>query len=154
VISKPTTPQLIDAACAELTAKVAPAIADPSTRIVLDMAVAVLQGAARRSANELAWMREEADAIEQLAAEFAAELPDAAALAEGLAAYRDARTASLYLAEAQADYERASELLSRVAEAAYASGDPARKAAVRALYDQRMANEKAVIGVFLAAGRE
>jgi hypothetical protein len=154
VISKPTTPQLIDAACAELTAKVAPAIADPSTRIVLDMAVAVLQGAARRSANELAWMREEADAIERLAAEFADELPDAVALGEGLAAYRDARTGSLYLAEAQADYQRASELLSRVAEAAYASGDPARKAAVRALYDQRMANEKAVIGVFLAAGRE
>ena len=125
MISQPTTQQLIDAACAELTGKVAPAVSDASARVVIDMAVAVLQGAARRSASELAWMREESDAIEAVADQFSAELPDADGLAEALAAYRAGKTDSLYLADAQASYARASELLACTTEAAYASGDAA-----------------------------
>ena len=152
MISKPMTPQLIEKACAELEDKVGPAL-DGATQVVLDMALAVLGGAARRSASELAWMAEESDAIEEVAARLVRELPDATALAESLAAYRDAKTDSLYLADAQADYERASEVLSCAAEAVYADGDPDRKAAVHRLYDQRMANENAVIGAFLAVGR-
>ena len=35
MISKPTTPQLIDAACTELETKIAPAVADPATKIVV-----------------------------------------------------------------------------------------------------------------------
>jgi len=153
MISKPTTPQLIDAACTELETKIAPAISDPATKIVVDMALAVLRGAAIRSANEVAWMREEAEAIDALAARLVAELPDATDLAEAHRAYTDGRTGSLYLADVLADYERASEVLSRAAEAAYRDGSAERIAAVRQLFDQRMANEKTVIGEFMAAGR-
>jgi hypothetical protein len=144
---------LIDAACAELEGKVAPAVADPATRVVLDMALAVLKGAAIRSANELAWMREESEAVDALAGRLVAELPGATGLAEAHAAYTSAKTHSLFLDDVLADYERASEVLSRAAEVAYVDGSPEQIAAVRALFDQRMANEKTVIGVFMAAGR-
>jgi hypothetical protein len=153
MISKPTTPQLIDAACVELETKVAPAITDAATKVVVDMTLAVLRGAAVRSANELAWMRAEAAAIEILARKLTSELPDATALAAALLDYAEAKNDSLYLADVLADYERASEVLSCAAEAVYADGDSGRIAAVRGLFDDRMANEKAVIGVFMAAGR-
>ena len=153
MISKPTTPQLIDAACTELETKIAPAVSDPATKIVVDMALAVLRGAAIRSANEVAWMREEANAIDALAERLVADLPDATELADAHRAYTDGRTGSLYLADVLADYERASEVLSRAAEAVYRDGSADRIVAVRHLFDQRMANEKTVIGEFMAAGR-
>jgi len=153
MIAKPSTPHLIDAACAELTKKVAPVITDPTVKIALEMAIAVLQGASRRSANELAWMREESDAIEVVALRLVTELPAATELVDALADYTGGRSDSLYLADAQASYERASQLLSAATEVVFTDGDPGRIAAVMALYDQRIANENAVTGVFVAAGR-
>jgi hypothetical protein len=153
MIAKPTTPQLIDAVCAELNAKVAPELGDGTTRVVLEMAMAVLQGAAIRSANETAWMREEEAAIAELASRLVAELPDASSLSDALDAYRSNRSDSLYLADVLADYERAGEVLSCAAEAAYADGDAGRIEAVQQLFADRMAHENAVIGSFQAAGR-
>jgi hypothetical protein len=153
MISKPTTRQLIETACSELTTRVAPALINGADRVVLEMAVAVLSGAAVCCANELAWMQEEADAIEGVATRTVAELPAATSLAAALRAYADAKTDSRYLAEAQANYARASEVLSCLAEAAFADGDPIRLAFVKVLFDQRMANENAVTGQFLAIGR-
>jgi len=153
MISQPTSPQLIEAACAELSTKVAPFVTDPAARVVLDMTVAVLQGVARRSGNELAWMREEADAIEETARQFVADLPDASALASALQAYLDAKSDSRYLADALTAYERAGEVLSCAIEAAYADGDAERKTTVRRLIDQRMTNETSVIGQYVGVGR-
>ena len=153
MISKPTTHQLIDAVCTELDTKVAPAVADATAKLVLDMAMAVLKGVGVRSANELAWMREEADAIESVARRLVAELPDATDLREALQSYLDIKSDSRYLARAEEEYERAGEVLSRAVEAAYADGDADRKAAVRALVDQRMANEFAVVGQYVGVGR-
>jgi hypothetical protein len=153
MISRPTTEQLIDAICTELTSKVAPAVNDPTVQVQLDMAVAVLKTAAVRSANELAWMQEERDAIEAAARELLDAVPDAQELAAALDAYANAKTNSLYLADAQADYARASEVLSCAIEAAYASGDTGHIATVNRLVDQRHANQQAVTGQFMAAGR-
>lgn len=153
MISKPTTQQLIDAVCTELGTKVAPAVTDPTAKLVLDMAMAVLKGVGVRSANELAWMREESDAIEDVARRLVAELPDATHLREALESYLELKSDSRYLARAEEEYERAGEVLSRAVEAAYADGDPDRKAAVRALVDQRMANEFAVVGQYVGVGR-
>ncbi len=133
MISKPTTPQLIEAVCVELETKVAPTITESTAQVALAMATAVLRGAAVRSANELAWMKEEADAIEQAADGLVGSLPDSGALAEALEDYRAKRSGSLYLQDALDDYARASEVLSRAVEAAYADGNPARKAEVAAL---------------------
>ena len=123
MISKPSTAQLIEAVNAELASKVSPELDAGTTRVVLDMAMAVLQGAATRSANELAWMREEEQAVAD--ERLVAELPSATGLAEAYRVYTDNRSDSLYLAGAMADYERVSEVLSCAAEAVYAEGDPA-----------------------------
>jgi hypothetical protein len=153
MISNPTTKQLIDAICIELADKVAPAINDPTVRIQLDMAISVLQTTAMRCANELAWMQEEREAIEATAGQLVAALPNDDGLVKALSAYVDAKTASLYLDDAQADYARASEVLSCAIEAAYASGDPDHIAAVGRLVDQRHANQQTVTGQFMALGR-
>jgi hypothetical protein len=153
MISNPTTKQLLDAICIELTNKVAPAINDPTVSVQLDMAISVLQTTAMRCANELAWMQEERDAIEATADQLLAALPDSDGLATALSAYVDGKTGSLYLDDAQADYARASEVLSCAIEAAYASGDAEHIAAVGRLVDQRHANQQAVTGQFMAVGR-
>jgi hypothetical protein len=153
MIAKPSTAQLIEAVNAELASKVSPELDAGTTRVVLDMAMAVLQGAATRSANELAWMREEEQAVAAVAERLIGELPDATGLAAAFRNYADHRSDSLYLADALADYERISEVLSCAAEAVYADGDPGRIAAVQELFDQRLANENAVIGAFQAVGR-
>jgi len=153
MISRPTTEQLINAICAELGSKVAPALSDPTIKVQLEMAVTVLQTAAVRSGRELAWMQEERDAIEETARQLVAALPDATELAEALSAYDEGKTNSLELADAQADYARASEVLSCAAEAAYASGDAGHVKAVIRLMDQRHSNQQTVTGQFMAAGR-
>ena len=155
MISRPTTQQLIDAICIELGNKVAPTITDPVIQIQLEMALSVLQTAAVRSGNELAWMHEEREAIEETARQMLEALPDASAapLQEALQAYTDGLTDSLYLEEAQQDYARASEVLSRAIEAAYESGDAGHIDAVGRLMDQRHANQQSVTGQFMAAGR-
>ena len=153
MISRPTTQQLIDAICIELESKVAPAVSDPVVQIQLEMALAVLKTTAARSGSELAWMQEERDAIEQTARQMLDSTPDPEPLREALQAYTDGLTNSLYLEDAQADYARASEVLSRAIEAAYESGDAEHVAAVGRLMDQRHANQQAVTGQFMAAGR-
>ena len=153
MISKPSTAQLIEAVNAELASKVSPELDAGTTRVVLDMAMAVLQGAATRSANELAWLREEEQAVAAVAGRLVEELPSATGLAEAYRVYTDNRSDSLYLADAMADYERVSEVLSCAAEAVYTDGDPGRIAAVQELFDQRLANANAVIGAFQAVGR-
>ncbi|MGA9277346.1 hypothetical protein [Ilumatobacter sp.] len=153
MISRPTTQQLIEAICIELDDKVAPAVTDPTVQVQLEMAIAVLKNVAVRSGNELAWMQEERDAIEQTARELVDAMPDAAPLREALQAYEDGLTNSLRVADAQQDYARASEVLSCAIEAAYGSGDPQHVAAVMELMDQRHANQQAVTGQFIAAGR-
>ena len=153
MISRPTTKQLIDAVCKELADKVGPAITNPVAKVQLDMAISVLQTTAVRSANEIAWMREERDAIEDAARQLLGALPDAATLADAFQSYLDGKRDSLYLDEAQADYARASEVLSCAIEAAYASGDDAHIATVSTLIDQRHANQQAVTGQFMALGR-
>ena len=154
MISRPTTPQLIDAMCIALSNTVAPAITDPTVQVQLAMAISVLQTTSVRSGNELAWMQEERDAIEETAGRLLQALPDATALSEALTTYVNGKTGSLYLDVAQGDYARASEVLSCAIEAAYASGDADHIAAVGRLIDQRHANQQTTTGQFTALGRE
>ena len=153
MISRPSTRQLIDAMCTELSSRVAPALTDPTAQVQLAMAITVLQTSAVRSANELAWMQEERDAIEEGARSILEAFPDASALSAALATYLDNRTNSLYLDDAQADYARASEVLSCAIDAAYASGNADHIATVGRLIDQRHANQQKVTGQFTALGR-
>jgi hypothetical protein len=154
MISKPTVPQLLQTMKVELAEKIAPALTDPTHTVAVTMMGAILDAISVRVENELAWMREESAAIEAAAAEFVARHPSSAAVADALDQYRSNVTDSLRLSAAQADYDRASEVLSCLADAAYGMGDSDGVAAVERLVDQRLATELAIVGTFVAAGRD
>jgi hypothetical protein len=153
MIAKPTTVQLIEAARHDLQERVAPFVTDPVANVALQMSILVLGSAMVRAEHELPWMLEEADEIETVARRLVTRLPSAEALSEALWDYEQRRTAGRNIAEVTARYERASELLSRAAEAAYEAGDPAAIREVMALFEQRRDHQNAVTGGYGAVGR-
>jgi hypothetical protein len=152
MISQPSTPVIVEVVCAQLESKVGPVLDGP-TRIVLDMALGLLRAAAVRSAHEIGWMREEGVEIESTARRLLDQFTEREPLVEALLAYDAAKRDSRHLDDAQAEYEQASEVLSRLAEAAYGSGRPDLIAEITRLYRQRIDHANAVTGVFVAAGR-
>ena len=106
------------------------------------------------SENEIAWMLEECAAIEAAADRLLSSLPDTGALGEALTTFRANRAETMHLSAVAADYGRCSEVLSRLAEGAYAAGDDDAIATVQELIDGRLATEQAAIGEFIAVGRD
>jgi hypothetical protein len=146
MITAPTTAQLLNVVRQELAEKVAPAVTDPQVATSLHMIDHILRTLAVRAEHELGWMGEEMSAIENVASRVAAsDLPGAASVAEALEEFRANMSPGLHAAEVAADYNRASEVLSRIVEATFASGGELR-AAVNVLLDQRLAHETDVIG--------
>lgn len=146
MITAPTTAQLLNVVRQELAEKVAPAVTDPQVATSLHMIDHILRTLAVRAEHELGWMGEEMSAIENVASRVAAsDLPGAASVAQALEEFRANVSPGLHAADVAADYNRASEVLSRTVEATRAdTGDL--RAAVNVLLDQRLAHETAVIG--------
>jgi hypothetical protein len=134
MIAQPTTEQLIEAVRLDLRERVAPCVSDPTARAVLEMSIAVLGSAAVRSAHELDWMLEEIEAIEARAGEPGEGPP-------------------VDVTAVRARYARASELLARLADAAYDAGDADAIAGVWALLEQRREHQNLVTGGYTAVGR-
>lgn len=153
MITAPTMPQLLETIRDELGDKVMPHVDDAPTKVAIEMMQAVLNALIERAENEFAWMFEEMAAIEAAAGEMGPGL-GSAALDTALAEFQGNRTESMTLSAVTADYQRASEVLSCLGEAAYASGDAAAIDKVQGLIDARLATETAAIGEFIAAGRE
>ncbi len=154
MISQPSIPRLLESIRDELGDKIKPALADPTLRVNVDMMMAVLNALVIRTEHEIDWMRAEAATIETAADRLLPTLADSAAADAALAAYRSQRTDSLVLSDVQGDYDRASEVLSCLAAAAYAAGDPAAIAEVEALFAHRLGTENTAIGEFIAVGRD
>ena len=154
MISKPSIPQLLQTIKTELKEKISPALTDPTHVVAVHMMSELLDALSIRAENELAWMREECDAVELAASNYVAAHPGADAVSNALAQCRDGASGSLRLGDAQADYDRAGELLSRLTEAAFSSGDPTDVRTVEVLVEQRLGTELAIVGTFVAAGRE
>jgi hypothetical protein len=146
MIAKPTTEQLIEAVRLDLQSRVAPFVTDPIARMALDMSIAVLGSAAVRSANELGWMREEAEAIGALARRLAERLPIGDVPADGPVDAAD-------MTALHARYAEAGELLARLAEAAYDADDVEAIDEVWALLRQRRDHQDMVTGGYTAVGR-
>ena len=163
MITAPTTAQLLSVVRQELAEKVAPAVTDPQVATSLHMIDHILRTLAVRAEHELGWMAEEMSAIENVASRVAAsDLPGAASVAQALEDFRANLSPGLHAADVAADYNRASEVLSRTVEATFPGGrgvsprqgrrEPPEtatgelRAAVNALLDQRLAHETDVIG--------
>jgi hypothetical protein len=146
MITAPTTAQLLNVVRQELAEKVAPAVTDPQVATSLNMIDHILRTLAVRAEHELGWMGEEMSAIENVASRVAAsDLPGAASVAQALEEFRANVSPGLHAADVAADYNRASEVLSRTVEATRADTGELR-AAVNVLLDQRLAHETDVIG--------
>lgn len=154
MITQPAIPRLLEAIRDELTNTIKPALSDPTMRVNVDMMTAVLNALVVRTEHEIAWMRAEADTIEAAADRLLPTLADSAAADAALAAYRSLRNESLVLSEVQGDYDRATEVLSCLTGAAYASGNADAIAQVEALFAHRLGTENNAIGEFLAVGRD
>jgi len=148
MLSQPTTDQVLDAIAADLRSLVAPAVGDEAAAVALEQMSQLIERAARRAAHEIGWMHEEIVAIDDALTDDT----DPATL-EAVAALHAAPTASLHLAEVQHRYHLASVALSRAIEAAFAAGDTDRISALKALLQQRVANEQEVLGTLDLVGR-
>lgn len=153
MITAPTMPQLLATIRDELGDKVLPQLDDAPTKVAVEMMQAVLNQLIERAEHEFAWMFGEMAAIEEAAGDLAPGLADAD-LDAALAAFRAERAGDMTLSAVTADYQRASEVLSRLAEAAYGANDAAAIETVQRLIDARLATENAAIGEFIAVGRD
>ena len=59
MLTRPTTPQILEDCRRELAEVIAPAVEDPAVAISLSMLDEVLRNCAVRAAHEIAWMHEE-----------------------------------------------------------------------------------------------
>ena len=154
MITQPSIPLLLELIGKELSERILPQIDDPTSRVNVEMVTALLSALTVRTENEIAWMLEESAAVEAAADALLPALGDATAVSEALQAHRAAPPASMRMSDVAESYQRASELLSRLTEAAYASGDGQSIAAVQELMDSRLAIEQEAIGEFVAVGRD
>ena len=148
MLSSPTTDEIIEGLRVELREAVLPEVPAASGRLAIEMLDNLLSNLAVRSAHEIAWMRDECEQIEQLAASV-----DDAQTQAALSAYRAADRVSLHLADVQAAYELASEALSCTLEYAVSNRDVALVAAARNLLRVRNERELQVIGDWQMIGR-
>jgi hypothetical protein len=154
VNSRPTTQQVIVDARRELAEVIAPQLTSESAQLSARMLDTVLENLATRAAHEVAWMREEAAAIEELADEVVAADVDGAAVVDGaLGAYRTGRTGGLHLDEAVADYSLAGRVLSEVCEVVMRSGSSTLRARLEEVLRQRLDHEVQIMGDWGFIGR-
>lgn len=146
MITHPSTNELIGQVRRQLSEVIAPAIQDEQLLGLLGMLDSLLHRAAVRAEHEIAWMREEIAAIEQMAAGPGSEDER---IAEALARLKAERHTSCEASAVAADYRLASEVLSRGLEA---TGEAA--VASRAILDVRLAREAEVLGDFALVARD
>ena len=153
MLSRPTTEQILRDCRAELLDKIAPAVAPGAASIAIEMLDNVLRNCAVRAAHEIAWMREESDAIVDFTRRVAASTSASPAVADALRAFGAADTASLHLADVVIAYGLAGACFGAALDAAMASGDAGLTAEARTLLEERLAHENAIKGEWAMVGR-
>ena len=146
--SSPTTTQILEGLRIELREAVLPEVAAGPARVAVEMLDNILSNLATRAAHEIAWMRDECEQVDALAAGVGDPATQSA-----LTAYRAADRTSLHLDDVQAAYDRAGEVLSCAVEHALAAGDTALLAASRSILQLRSEREMAVLGGCDMVGR-
>lgn len=153
MLSRPTTEQILADCRHELLTTIDGAVTDPAAKIAIQMLENVLRNCATRAAHEIAWMREETDAMVAFALQVAASPASTEALTLALAEHDAHRSDSLHLDDVVATYSLAGECLSVALEAAVAADAAAHVIAGRALLEQRLAHELEVMGEWTMVGR-
>ena len=153
MISRPTTEQLLRNVASELGSRIHPVMDDPGLAVVVEMLQQLVVSCAVRSAHEIAWLREEQEAMVAYAEEVVAALPGTEAVRAALDAWEQGRDGGLHLDQVVADYSLAGEALSCALEAALAAGHPELSARAGGLIATRVERETQVRGDFVMSGR-
>jgi hypothetical protein len=153
MLSRPTTEQLILDCRNELLNTIDPAVSAEPVKIAIQMMENVLRNCAARAAHEIAWMREEGDAMVAYARYVAASHAATPAVAEALAAFDGGRSDSLHLDDVCATYDLAGRCLSAAIEAAMEGDDVELQRAGRDLLELRLAHENEIMGEWAFVGR-
>jgi hypothetical protein len=153
MLSRPTTEQLILDCRNELLNTIDPAVSAEPVKIAIQMMENVLRNAAARAAHEIAWMREEGDAVLDFARRVAASPAATDALASAIAAYESDASDSLHLDDVCATYDLAGRCHSEAIEAAMASDDIGLQRAGRDVLGLRLAHENEIMGEWAFVGR-
>ena len=133
----------------ELREAVLPEVSAGPARVAVEMLDNILSNLATRAAHEIAWMRDECEQIDALAASV-----DDPATQSALAAYRGTDRTSLHLDAVQVAYDRAGEVLSCAVEHALTHGDVAvLLTASRSVLQIRSDREMAILGGWNMVGR-
>ena len=135
MFSRPTTEQVLDLIADDLRDAVLPDVRSEVVRVMVQQMEQIVRSCARRAGHEIAWVHDEAETI-------------ASATGSEMGA-----PASLHLDDVVAWYDASSRVLSAALDAAFASGDPARIAEIKAVLDARSATEMSVIGTLDLVGR-
>lgn len=153
MISRPTTEQLLRNVADELGSKIHPTVADPALEVVVEMLQQVVVSCAVRCAHEIAWLRDEEEAMVAYATDVVAVLPSADAVREALQAWEAGRDGGLHLDQVVADYSLAGEALSCALEAARVAGHDDLSARAGALIATRVERETQIRGDYVMSGR-
>lgn len=153
MLTRPTTEQILLDCCRELMTGVLPALTDEPAQVRVIMIETVLRNMAVRSAHEIAWMREETEAIEQYARDVAAAVADAPELAAALDAVAQAPRDSLHADDVIDTYCRASGAFSAALEAAVDAAEAKLVACGEQLLEVRIARETEVMAGWSPTGR-
>ena len=108
---------------------------------------------AERAAHEIAWMREEGDAMVAFAREVAQTLPGNSSIDAALTTYESGRSDSLHLDDVSATYSLAGHCFSAALEHAVAQNHTALHLKARAILDLRLDHENRIKGEWAFVGR-
>ena len=153
MLSRPTTQQILLDCREELLHTLGPALAPGAARIAMEMMENVLRNCAARAAHEIAWMREEGDAMLEFAAHVSAAPCGGAEVSAALEAHATRATDSLHLDAVTDAYGLASACFEAALDAAMAAGDANLTASGRAILDVRLGHEMEIMGEWTMVGR-
>jgi hypothetical protein len=153
MLSRPTTDQLLLDCRNELLNTIDPAVAAEPVKIAIQMMENVLRNCAARAAHEIAWMREEGEAMLAYARRVAASPAASAALTAAIERHDATRSDSLHLDDVCATYDLAGHCLSEAIEAAMESDDLDLQRAGRDVLELRLAHENEIMGEWAFVGR-
>jgi len=135
VLTQPTTDKILLAIADDLNSFVLPAVNDAQAKVLLGQIDQLLRRLSRRSANEIAWMVEEIQAMNEAIGREPQEIT------------------SLVLADVAAEYSEASGALGDAIDEAFANEDAATIAKLKNLLSLRIEKEQEILGQLDLVGR-
>jgi len=150
VITRPSTPRILEDVCEQLMRDVMPGISDPAAQIRLHMLIATLNSAANASAAEISLMKQEVVLYRAFAEDVARDTGDAATVQAVAAA---APTNSLLLGDVAAEYARAGRAFTAAMDVAMDQRNSELIERGEALLRLRLENERTILSGSSTIGR-